>query len=169
MSILRAAALATSLCAFAAQADRMGMQRVNTNSSNPSVAAAPANAHLDYYGGHVISSVHVIPVFWGSNVPSDVQGTMPAFYAAVTDSNYFDWQSEYDTSISVNRPLCRAKCPIMSLSKINPKPPRIVRVFGRSVAKAKRTFAAIIPNRTACSLRPMTPTSRANPSTAPRG
>ena len=34
--------------------------------SRASVAAAPANAYLFYYGGHVISNVKVVPVFWAS-------------------------------------------------------------------------------------------------------
>jgi hypothetical protein len=65
-----------------------------------SKAAAPANALLNYYGGHVISNVHIVPVMWGSNVPSAVVTGMPAFYAAITDSAYFDWQAEYDTDIT---------------------------------------------------------------------
>ena len=64
-----------------------------------SIAAAPANAWLDYYGGHVISNVHVVPVMWGANVPSDVQTTMPQFYAAVTNSTFWDFLAEYDTNI----------------------------------------------------------------------
>jgi hypothetical protein len=64
-----------------------------------SVGAAPANAWLNYYGGHVISSVKVVPVMWGANVPSQVQTGMPQFYAAITDSPYFDFLAEYDTNI----------------------------------------------------------------------
>jgi MYXO-CTERM domain-containing protein len=62
-------------------------------------AAAPANAWLNYYGGHVISNVHVIPVLWGSNVPTDVASKIGPYYTAVTDSAYFDWLAEYDTNI----------------------------------------------------------------------
>ena len=61
--------------------------------------AAPANAYLFYYGGHVISNVKVVPVFWGPNVASDVQTTMPNFYAAVTNSSFWDFLAEYDTNI----------------------------------------------------------------------
>ena len=67
--------------------------------SSPSPAAAPANAWLNYYGGHVISNVKVVPVFWGPNVPSDVQTRVPQFYSAVTDSTLFDMLAEYDTNI----------------------------------------------------------------------
>jgi len=67
--------------------------------SRAPVAAPPANAYLFYYGGHVISNIKVVPVMWGSSVPSDVQSTMPAFYAAVANSSFFDWLAEYDTNI----------------------------------------------------------------------
>lgn len=62
-------------------------------------AAPPANAYLFYYGGHVLSNVRVMPVMWNSSVPSDVQSTMPKFYAAVTNSPFMDWLAEYDTNI----------------------------------------------------------------------
>lgn len=64
-----------------------------------SSAAAPANAYLFYYGGPVISNVKVVPVMWNSSVPSDVQSTMPNFYAAVTNSTFWSFLSEYDTNI----------------------------------------------------------------------
>lgn len=64
-------------------------------------AAPPANAYLNYYGGHVLANVHVVPVMWGPNVPSAVSGPggAAAFYAAITNSPYFDWLAEYDTGI----------------------------------------------------------------------
>ena len=61
--------------------------------------AAPANAWLNYYGGHVISNVNVVPVLWGGNVPSKVATGIGPYYAAITDSAYFDWLAEYDTNI----------------------------------------------------------------------
>ena len=63
-------------------------------------AAPPANAHLFYYGGPVISNVHVVPVFWGPNVPSAVTSQIGNFYAAVTDSSHFDFLAEYDTNVA---------------------------------------------------------------------
>ena len=68
-------------------------------SARSSINAAPANAWLDYYGGHVISNVHVVPVMWGANVPSAVSGGVGAFYEAITDSAYIDFLAEYDTNI----------------------------------------------------------------------
>jgi len=41
------------------------------------------------YGGKVISNVHVVPVLWGSNVPSQVASNIANFYTAVTDSGLF--------------------------------------------------------------------------------
>ena len=63
-------------------------------------AAAPANAWLNYYGGRVIANVHVVPVMWGSHVPAQVSSQMGSFYAAVTDSPYYDFLAEYDAVIA---------------------------------------------------------------------
>ncbi len=60
----------------------------------------PATAHLSYYGGPVLSNVNVITVFWGNNVDAGEQTTMPSFYAAITDSTYFDLLSEYATNVT---------------------------------------------------------------------
>ena len=61
--------------------------------------AAPANAWLNYYGGHVIANLNVVPVMWGGNVPSAVATGIGPFYTAITDSAHFDWLAEYDTNI----------------------------------------------------------------------
>ena len=78
--------------------------RSGGRSSGPARAAhapaAPANAHLFYYGGPVISNVHVVPVFWGANVPSTVTSQIGEFYSAVTDSTLFDFLAEYDTNVA---------------------------------------------------------------------
>jgi hypothetical protein len=50
-----------------------------------------------YYGGRVLSNVAVVAVFWTSNVDVTLQQKVGPFYAAVTDSSYVDWLSEYDT------------------------------------------------------------------------
>ncbi len=63
-------------------------------------AAAPANALLNYYGGHVLSNVHIVPVLWGANVPSEVANGIGPYYAAIADSTYFDWLAEYDTDLT---------------------------------------------------------------------
>ena len=64
----------------------------------PSSFALPS-AHLNYYGGRVISNVNVVVVFWGPNVNATVRSQIGSFYSAVTNSAYFDWLSEYNTFI----------------------------------------------------------------------
>jgi hypothetical protein len=65
----------------------------------PGVSAPPvteaAPVRLTYYGGPVIPAVKVYAVYWGSRV--NHQAHLNAFYASVTNSNYFDWLSEYNT------------------------------------------------------------------------
>jgi hypothetical protein len=50
-----------------------------------------------YYGGPVVSNANVVLVFWSSGVDATVQSGMPGFYAAVVNSTYLDWVSEYST------------------------------------------------------------------------
>jgi hypothetical protein len=97
-------AVAVALLPAALFAAPIHYQRVRPQGSGAidryaSGGAAPANAWLNYYGGHVISNVKVVPVMWGSNVPSQVATGIGAFYTAVTDSAHFDWLAEYDTNI----------------------------------------------------------------------
>jgi hypothetical protein len=66
-------------------------------------ASAPAGSHLNYYGGKVISNVHVTQVLYGSGTfTPEVSGTgastLAAFYAGVTNSAHFDWLNEYNTT-----------------------------------------------------------------------
>ncbi len=70
--------------------------------------SAPAGAHLTYYGGKVISNVQVTQVLYGSGTytsevtdTSTTDGTsIASFYTGVTNSTYFDWLSEYNTTIN---------------------------------------------------------------------
>ena len=71
-------------------------------------AQTSSAAHLTYYGGHVISHVHVIQVLYGAGTYTpEVQHTtapsMATFYGAITNSRYFDWLSEYDTPSGTNQ------------------------------------------------------------------
>jgi hypothetical protein len=70
----------------------------------PAAAAAPAGAHLSYYGGRVVSNAQVIVVLWGgsgSYLP-ELTGTsspnIASFYNSVLQSPYVDWLSEYNTA-----------------------------------------------------------------------
>jgi hypothetical protein len=59
---------------------------------------APLAGNLKYYGGHVLSNVKIVPVYWGTGtvqVPSEMRG----FYTAVVNHPHMDWLSEYDTNV----------------------------------------------------------------------
>jgi hypothetical protein len=59
--------------------------------------SAPAGAHLIYFGGPVISKIHVVAVFWGSNVNTAVTSGIGQFFTDITSSNYYDLLTEYST------------------------------------------------------------------------
>jgi hypothetical protein len=59
-------------------------------------AAPSADAQLTYYGGPVLSNVSVHAVYWNAKVK--YQSQLDGFYQAITQSEYFDWLNEYDTS-----------------------------------------------------------------------
>ena len=68
-------------------------------------AAAPAGAHLTYYGGRVVSNIQVVQVLWGTGsylpqVSSTSSPSMATFYQGVSNSAYFDWLTEYNTPSS---------------------------------------------------------------------
>ncbi len=71
------------------------------------IGSAPAGAHLTYYGGRVISNVQVVQVLYGgsqsqyaSYVWSTSSPSMATFYGGVGNSAYFDWLTEYNTTLS---------------------------------------------------------------------
>ena len=72
----------------------MPMKNVD-NAAPLQTAAAPAGAHLQYFGGPVIPSVKIIAVYWGANAAH--QAHLNSFYGSVTKSTYFDWLKEYNT------------------------------------------------------------------------
>jgi hypothetical protein len=55
------------------------------------------NRKLTYRGGPVISNVKVQAVAWGPSTNATAKAMLPAWYAGVTSSSYFDWLTEYDT------------------------------------------------------------------------
>jgi len=55
--------------------------------------AAPAGAHLQYFGGPVLTSIQVHPVFWNAN--TQFQANVSAFYKAVTNSTLWDLLRQY--------------------------------------------------------------------------
>lgn len=69
--------------------------------------AAPAGAHLTYFGGPVISNVHVVEVLYGSgsydpHVAGNTTPTMGNFYSDIlgTSSGYITLLSQYNTPAS---------------------------------------------------------------------
>ncbi|HEY6911505.1 MAG TPA: hypothetical protein VI356_19150, partial [Myxococcales bacterium] len=71
----------------------------------PVPAAAPAGAHLTYHGGRVISNVQVVQVLYGTGtfipqVAGTVSPNMGTFYSGVGASAYFDWLTEYNTTVA---------------------------------------------------------------------
>jgi hypothetical protein len=74
-------------------------------------ASAPLGAHLDYYGGRVVSNMQVVQVLWGTGTAGSGNGqflaqvhntstpSMATFYQQVLNSAYVDWLSEYNTDI----------------------------------------------------------------------
>ena len=76
---------------------RSGDRRTGTVSTD--VVPAAANAKLVYNGGPVLQNVKVFGVWWGSGV--QFTDKLPGFYNSVTQSSYYDWLSEYDTTSPV--------------------------------------------------------------------
>src|SRR6185437_1491052 len=69
--------------------------------------AAPAGAHLSYFGGPIISNVHVVQVLYGSGsynaqVAGTTSPTMGQFYGDLTGSNsgYVSLLTQYNTTVS---------------------------------------------------------------------
>lgn len=59
---------------------------------------APAGAHLTYWGGPVISQIHVVAVFWGPNVNTAITtGAIDQYFRDITNSRYYDLLTEYST------------------------------------------------------------------------
>ena len=64
--------------------------------------ASPVGAHLNYYGGRVVSNIQVVQVIYGAGsflpeVTSTATPSMATFYQGVLNSAYVDWLTEYDT------------------------------------------------------------------------
>ncbi|HEY6968030.1 MAG TPA: hypothetical protein VJA94_02410 [Candidatus Angelobacter sp.] len=69
--------------------------------------AAPAGAHLSYFGGPVISNTHIVQVLYGSGsynaqVAGNSSPTMGNFFGDIlgTNSGYINLLTQYDTNIS---------------------------------------------------------------------
>jgi hypothetical protein len=65
--------------------------------SNPDKVsdAAPAGAHLTFFGGPTLTHVSVHPVFWNAN--TQFQTNINAFYKGVTNSTLYDMLHQYSS------------------------------------------------------------------------
>ena len=72
--------------------------------NGPPICSSP---HVSYFDGPLISNVHVVPVFWNSNVNFQVMANLPQFYSDVTVSNWYDLLSEYSSVGGTNQSIGR--------------------------------------------------------------
>jgi hypothetical protein len=81
-------------------------QRVKALRSKRLRDAIPANAHLTYYGGPVMSSPKVVTALWGAptvghtyipQVSGSTTPNMDTWFSHATNSAHFSWLSEYNT------------------------------------------------------------------------
>ncbi|HEX4824456.1 MAG TPA: hypothetical protein VFV19_09090 [Candidatus Polarisedimenticolaceae bacterium] len=63
----------------------------------PLTLPACTNPQLSYFGGPLVQSPTIIPVFWSTDVNATLVANIPQFYADVTNSSYWQWLSEYDS------------------------------------------------------------------------
>jgi hypothetical protein len=71
----------------------------NTQSRVFTTTDVSAGGKLQYYGGPVIANAKVYVVYWGSKVTQDTQSKIGGFFHSILQSSYFDWLSEYNTSV----------------------------------------------------------------------
>jgi len=86
-------------------AHKHGVPWRDPNASGPISFAAPAGAHLSYFGGPIISNVQVVQVLYGSgSYNAQVAGTsspsMGQFYSDITSSGLITLLQQYNTNIS---------------------------------------------------------------------
>lgn len=86
---------------------RLRIVPVRDPNAGPIGFAAPAGAHLSYFGGPIISNVHVVQVLYGSGsynaqVAGATSPTMGQFYGDLTGSNsgYVSLLTQYNTTIA---------------------------------------------------------------------
>jgi hypothetical protein len=70
--------------------------------SKPGPFSHPAGAHLQYFGGRIVSNIQVVQVLYGTGsyipqVTSTSTPSMATFYQGVLNSAYVDWLTEYNT------------------------------------------------------------------------
>ncbi len=62
------------------------------------VGASSNSGRVQYWGGPVISNVHVVEVLWGNFVDTPSTTGLDQFFTDVTQSNYFEMLAEYSSA-----------------------------------------------------------------------
>lgn len=68
----------------------------------PKPFSAPPGAHLQYFGGRIMSNIDVVQVIYGTGsylpqITSTASPSVATFYQGVLNSAYVDWLTEYNT------------------------------------------------------------------------
>jgi hypothetical protein len=80
----------------------MYLKHGQARQTSPSPDSHPAGAHLQYFGGRIVSNIQVVQVLYGAGsyipqVTSTSTPSMATFYQGVLNSPYVDWLTEYNT------------------------------------------------------------------------
>ena len=80
----------------------MYLKHGQARQTSPSPDSHPAGAHLQYFGGRIVSNIQVVQVLYGTGsyipqVTSTSTPSMATFYQGVLNSAYVDWLTEYNT------------------------------------------------------------------------
>src|SRR5215471_5230686 len=64
--------------------------------------SAPPGAHLQYFGGRIVSNIEVVQVIYGAGsylpqITNTASPSVATFYQGVLNSAYVDWLTEYNT------------------------------------------------------------------------
>src|SRR5262249_41223238 len=77
--------------------------QVRETKGKPGVFSHPPGAHLQYFGGRIVSNIEVVQVLYGTGnyipqVTSTGTPSIATFYQGVLNSAYVDWLTEYNTN-----------------------------------------------------------------------
>jgi hypothetical protein len=95
-TVLAVAAILFAAVPSAAQQRPAHIVAVIPEGQQPQV---PANPHLNYYGGPVVSNLDLVLVYWGNNVSDVVTGGIQGFYNTILPSNYLGMLTEYNVKL----------------------------------------------------------------------
>src|SRR4051812_50110827 len=73
------------------------LPKLDPGRTSSAATNAASSVKLSYYGGHVISNVKVIAVFWGSGVDSQIQSQIGSYYSPITNSPHIELLSRDET------------------------------------------------------------------------